>query len=214
MDGDHAAPIGRRAVPNPRSIHMSVRLLVVVFAVVCAPLAGRSADEDNPYKNAKVGDYASYKLSVKAGGMAFPGTITQTITAKSDKEVTVKTTGSMEIMGNKSEIPAQEQKVDLTKPYDPTNVAALGALPPGTDLKIEKGKEGKEKITLGGKEYDSTWTNFTLKGKAAEQGFNADVKMWTSKDMPLGFIKMVMTSEVAKMKIEMTMELTESGNKK
>jgi len=193
---------------------MPVRLLVAVLAVVCAPFAARSAEEDNPYKNAKVGDYANYKMSVKFGAMTIGGTITQSVTAKSDKEVTVKTTGALEIMGNKQEIPAQEQKVDLTKPYDPTNIAGLGQLPPGTDLKIEKGKEGKEKVKVGDKEYDSTWANFTLKGKAAEQGFNADVKMWMSKDMPLGMIKMVMNSEVAKMKMEMTMELTESGNKK
>ena len=35
-----------------------------------------------------------------------------------------------------------------------------------------------------------------------------------SKDLPLGMVKMEMNGDVAEMKMEMTMEMTESGNKK
>jgi hypothetical protein len=211
MDGDHAAPIGRRAVPNPRSIHMSVRLLVVVFAVVCAPLAGRSADEDNPYKNAKVGDYASYKISVKFAGSAFTGTTLQTVSAKSDKEATIKVTGSMEVNGMKMDIPEQEQKIKLDEPYDPSKISGL---PPGFKFNIEKGKEGKEKVKAANKEYDCTWTSYKLSANANGQDIKGDVKVWMSKDLPLAVVKLESTLDAAKMKIEMTMELTESGNKK
>ena len=192
---------------------MSVRLLVAAFAILCAPLAVRSADDENPFKNAKVGDYATYKMSVKFAGTSLGGTSTQSVTAKTDQEATVKTTGVFEFMGNKQEIPAQEQKIDLTKPFDPTKVGG-GGLPPGTDVKVEKGKEGKEKIKVGGKEYDCTWTTYKVTGKANEQAITADVKAWMSKDLPLGMVKMEMTADVAKMKMEMMMELTESGNKK
>ena len=51
------------------------------------------------------------------------------------------------------DIPGQEQKIDLTKPFDPTKGG--GVCRPGTDVKVEKGKEGKEKIKVNGKEYDS-----------------------------------------------------------
>jgi len=192
---------------------MTVRLFAAVLAVCCAPLAARAADEENPYKNTKVGDYATYKMSMKVANFTIAGTTTQSVTAKSEKEATVKTTGSFELMGNKQEIPEQEQKIDLTKPFDPTKVGG-GGLPPGVAVNVEKGKEGKEKIKVGGKEYDCTWTTYTVKGKANGQDITADVKAWMSKEMPLGMIKMEMTADVAKMKMEMTMELTESGNKK
>jgi hypothetical protein len=212
VDGDHAAPIGRRAVPSSEVNPMSVRLLAAAFAIICAPLAARSAEDENPFKNAKVGDYAIYKMSVKFAGTNLGGTSTQSVTAKTDKEATVKTTGVFEFMGNKQEIPATEEKIDLTKPFDPTKVG--GGLPPGTDVKVEKGKEGKEKVKVGGKEYDCTWTTYKVGGKANGQPFAADVKAWMSKDLPLGMVKMEMTADFSKMKMEMTMELSESGNKK
>jgi len=207
----------RRSVGGPSEtevIPMSLRLLAVMLAICCAPLASRAADQDNPYKNAKVGDYATYKMNMKVANFTIAGTTTQSVTAKSDKEATVKTTGSFELMGNKQDIPEQTQTIDLTKPFDPTKVGGGGGLPPGTDVKVEKGKEGKEKIKVNGKEYDCTWTAYTVKGKAGGQDLTADVKAWMSKDMPLGMVKMEMTADIAKMKMEMTMELSESGNKK
>jgi hypothetical protein len=193
---------------------MTVRLLAAALAVCCAPLAARAADEDNPYKNAKVGDYATYKMNMKVATFAIAGTTTQSVTAKSDKEATVKTTGSFEIMGMKQDIPEQTQTIDLTKPFDPTKVGGGGGLPPGTDVKVEKGKEGKEKVKVGGKEYECTWTAYTVKGKANGQEITADVKAWMSKDLPLGMVKMEMTADIAKMKMEMTMELEKAGNNK
>jgi hypothetical protein len=193
---------------------MTLRLFAAVLAIGCAPLALRAADEPNPYKNAKVGDFATYKMEMKVAGFAVSGTTTQSVTAKSDTKATVKTTGSFELNGTKMDIPEQTQDIDLTKPFDPTKVGGGGGLPPGTDVKVEKGKEGKEKIKVNGKEYDCTWTTYTVKGKAGGQEISADVKAWMSKDMPLGMVKMEMSADVMKMKMEMKMELSESGNKK
>ena len=193
---------------------MTIRLFTAILAIFCAPLVVRSADEDNPYKNAKVGDFATYKMSMKVAGFAVTGSTTQSVTAKSEKEATVKTTGAFELNGMKMDIPAQEQTIDLTKPFDPTKVGGGGGLPAGTDVKVETGKEGQDKIKVAGKEYDCTWTTYTVKGKAGGQEITADVKAWMSKDLPLGMVKMEMTADVAKMKMEMTMELEKSGNDK
>ena len=190
---------------------MTVRLLAAALTLCLAPLAARAQD-DNPYKNTKVGDYATYKLNMKVAGFAVAGTTTQTVSAKSEKEATIKVTGAFEVGGMKMDIPEQSQTVDLTKPYDPTKVG--GGFPAGTDVKVEKGKEGKEKIKVGGKEYDCTWTIYKVSGKAGEMAITADVKAWMSKELPLAMVKMEMTADVAKMKMEMTMELTETGNKK
>lgn len=192
---------------------MSVRLFAAALAICCAPMAASAADEDfNPYKNTKVGDYANYKMTMKVAGFAVSGNTTQKVTAKTDKEATVQVTGSIELNGMKMDIPEQSQTIDLTKPYDPTKVG--GGLPPGTDVKVVKGKEGKEKVKVGGKEYDCTWTTYTVKGNANGQDIVANVKAWMSKDVPLGMVKMEMNADVAKMKMEMSMEMTESGNKK
>lgn len=187
------------------------RSFVAVVAMVVAPVAARAADEENPYKNAKVGDYATYTMTTKIATIAINGTLTQTVTEKSDKEATVKVTGSIEFGGNKMDIPAQEQKIDLTKPFDPTKGANL---PGGAEAKIEKGKEGKEKIKVNGKEYDATWTTYKVKAKVMNQEVDADIKAWTAKDVPTGMIKMTMSADIAGQKMEMTMELKETGSKK
>lgn len=161
--------------------------------------------EENPYKKAKVGDYATYTMTTKVAGMSLEGTITQTVSAKSDKEATLKVTGSV----NGMEIPAQEQKIDLTKPFDPTT----SGLPPGTEAKMEKLKDGKEKIKAAGKEYETTWETWKVKAKANGQEIEAEGKTWTTKDLPLYMIKLEMTMEVAGMKIEIEMELKEHGHK-
>lgn len=152
--------------------------LLAAFALCAAPAAApaqekKPADDDNPYKDVKVGDFATYKVSLKAGQLAMTGTTTQTVTARTDKEVTVELTANV----SGTDIPPVKQVIDLTKPYDPTKVA--GGLPPGTEATAEKLKDGKEKIKVGGKEYDATWTAYKVKASTGGQKFDADVKMWT-----------------------------------
>jgi hypothetical protein len=186
---------------------MSARLLAAALAATLLPLAGRAADAENPYKNAKVGDFAAYAMTMKVADQNLTGTITSTVTAKTEKEVTIKVVGKV----NGMDIPTQEQKIDLTKPFDP---AKMSNLPGGADVKTEKLKEGKEKVEVAGKKYDCDWTTYKVKGKAGGFDIDADVKVWMSKAIPSGMAKMEMTTAVAGMKMEMTMELSETGNKK
>ena len=155
---------------------MSTRLIAAALAVCLAPLAARAADDDNPYKNVKVGDFATYKMETKVANFTITGDITQTVTAKTEKEATVKATGKLNINGMMMDIPAAEQKIDLTKPYDPTKIGGAGALPPGVDVAVEKGKEGKEKVKVAGKEYDATWTDYTVKAKVSTRVWSSKVK--------------------------------------
>ena len=183
---------------------MRTRFIPVLMVLAAAPMAF-AADEENPYKKTKIGDYATYKMTTKVAGMNLEGTITQKVTAKSDKEVTLSVTGNV----NGTDIPAQEQKIDLTKPYDPTKTT----LPPGTEAKVEKLKDGKEKVKVGGKEYNTTWETYKVKAKANGMEIESDVKVWMSKDLTLLMVKMEMTAETGGMKVEVAMELTESGSK-
>ena len=122
---------------------MKLHLLASAFVLVLAPVAAHAADDENPYKNAKVGDFANYKLTISVAGQNVEGAITQTVTAKSDKEVTLKVTG-----------------------------------------------------------------------KANGLAIDSDMKVWLSKDIPGVLAKMETTMSVAGMKMEMKMELTETGNSK
>lgn len=186
---------------------MTVRLLAPALLAGLIACTARAAD-DNPYKNAKVGDSVTYKLAVKVAGQTLEGATTQTVTAKTDKEATVEVSGKMAGM----DIPKQTQKIDLTKPYDPTSAANL---PQGADAKIEKLKDGKEAVTVGGKEYkDAEWATYKMKGKAMGIDIDADFKVWTSKSVPLGMLKMEMNSMVVGQKMEMTMEMEKAASKK
>ena len=189
---------------------MSFRTMIVAMSLCFAPVTLFAADNEDfhPYKNVKVGDFATYKINVKVGqSLNVTGTSTQSVTAKSDKEATIKVSGSV----NGSDIPTQTQTIDLTKPYDPTKV---GALPPGFEGSVKKLKDGKEKVKLGTKEYDTNWQTFEVTAKAGGMDIKANVKVWMSKDITLGVVKMEMTADVAAQKMEMTMETMETGNKK
>lgn len=180
-------------------------LLSAVLLVSLAPLAS-AEDMENPFKKAKVGDWTEYKMTTAAMGVNIDGTVKMTVTAKDEKEATLEVTGKVKFMGNETPIPVQKQKIDLTKAYDPTNAANV---PKGTDAKVEKDGEGKEKIKVGGKEYDTTWTKMKVKTKVANMDFDSDVKVWVSKDVPLsGMVKMEVKSKQA----DVTMELSGSGN--
>jgi hypothetical protein len=183
---------------------MRIRSLPVLLILAAAPFAF-AADEENPYKKTKVGDFATYKMTTKVAGMNLEGTITQKVSAKNDKEVTLSVTGSV----NGMEIPAQEQKIDLTKPYDPTKAS----LPPGAEATVEKLKDGKEKIKVGGKEYETKWESFKVKAKVNGMEIESEVKAWMSKELHLLMVKLQMTAEAGGMKIEVEMELSESGSK-
>src|SRR5262245_57824374 len=62
------------AVPTYEGSLMKARLFAAVLAIAVAPFVARAADEENPYKKAKVGDFATYKMTTKAMGFNVEGT--------------------------------------------------------------------------------------------------------------------------------------------
>jgi len=182
--------------------------LVVVVSLAPTARCADTKEQENPFKNAKVGDWAEYNMVMMVGPLELKGKSKMVVTAKDDKEVTLKTTSTI----NGMETPAQEAKIDLTKPYDPTQTTGI---PGAKDLKVEKKGEGEEKVKVGDKEYKTQWTKMKVTGKAQKQDIDADMKYWTSKDVPLsGMVKMESTSKIGGMEIKMTMELIETGSKK
>jgi hypothetical protein len=186
---------------------MKARLFAAVLAIAVAPFVARAADEENPYKKAKVGDFATYKMTTKAMGFNAEATVTQTVVENDGKEVTIETTGKF--MGMDINVP--KQKIDLSKPFDPTK--ATGPMPAGAQAQVEKLKEGKEKLKVGSKEYETKWETYKVKMKAAGMDFESDMKVWQAKDLTIPVVKVEVTTEVAGQKMEMQMEMTEIGTK-
>lgn len=191
---------------------MSLRKIMTALLMLVLPIVARGAENEdfNPYKNSKVGDSATYKINTKVAGNSIPGTITQTVTAKNEKDLTLKVLSSVSGM----EIAGPPQTVDLTKPYDPTK-----GLPPGFEGTVKKNKDGKEKVKVLGKDYDANWTSYDVEGKIGGMDIKATIKVWFSKEVILGVARVEMTAELKSpnmevTKLEMTMEPTEIGTKK
>jgi hypothetical protein len=175
------------------------RMAFVACVLALAPIAARA--EENPYKSAKKGDWVAYNMSVSAMGFDLKGAITQKVIEKDDKSLTLEVTGKI----NDMDIPAQKQTIDLTKPFNPLGAANF---PAGANSKVEKKESGKEKVKVGDKEYDCEWTSYKVSADAGGMKIEADVKTWSSKDVPLaGMVKMEMKS----MQANVTMVMEKAG---
>jgi hypothetical protein len=148
------------------------------FALIGLPIVARAAENDNPFKNVKVGDWVKFTMTMEIGDIKLAGEFRKTVTAKSDKEVTIRT--NMRLNGAES-IPSEE-KIDLTKPYDPIRLLGLK----DTDAKIEKVDEAKEKVKIGTKEFDCTLIKSKTKSNSGGKEYTTENRLWTSKDAPLG----------------------------
>ncbi len=190
-------------------------VLALAVAMLGIPSLFAKDEEENPFKKAKVGDYATYKMEGKVGvgGMNFEisGTVTQTVIEKDDKKAVIEI--ETDIPGLPVKPPKQKQEIDLTKPFDPSKLSGGAQIPGGGELKLEKGKSGKEKVKVGGKEYETNWETVTGKTKLPDPigEIEMNIKTWTSKDVGLGgMVKMEMKSNL----MDMVMELKETGSKK
>jgi hypothetical protein len=188
---------------------MKIRLLAAL--ALAAGAVSLAAQEPNPYAKAKVGDFATYKTSTKLAGIAVDGTLTQQVTAANDKEVTIAVTGKV----SGQELPGPvEYKIDLTKPFDPTQ--ASGPLPPGTEMQVEKVKQDKErleKVKVGDKTYDARVDVYKTKIKAGGMDFESRITAWVVKDLPVPMAKMELAADVDMQRLEVSMDLLETGNK-
>jgi len=171
-----------------------------------SPGSPKNATVENPYINAKIGDWASYKITTttttkfKVTGPE-SSTSKTTVIARTDKELTTKTVVTETLNGKESVVREFETKIDLT-----------GA--PADLKRWSGGKLEKEKITVGGKEFDCTRSKLSEKGKVYNFDTRSDEVIWFSKLAPLGgLVKSVSKSYIADTVAEHTLELTASGSK-
>lgn len=181
-----------------------MRTLSLYFSALFCLLAANAmqAGEGNALKDAKVGDWVEHKFNVNTGGRAFEMTMKQTITAKDDASVTIKSEMKMEGKA----LPPSEFKVDLTKDFNPTSPRGTG--------KYEIAEQGDEKLSVGGKDLKCHWMsiNGTIEGQAGVPT-KFEGKIWICPDVPLGgLVKLDGKSQVTEGGFhEMKKELTGSG---
>jgi len=172
---------------------------LAVLAVAFLPANVRAADE-NPFKKAVVGDWVGYKNTTKMQGADMASEMKQTVTAKTEKTITLK----IEVIMNGAAVSTTETVIELDKPYDPT------ATTPNS--KVEKLGEGEESITVGGKTYATKWVKMKITMDNAGTKMESESKAWTSPDVPLGGL--VKSETVIKsMNMTTVMEMTGAGKK-
>jgi hypothetical protein len=164
--------------------------VAIVVCLASFPVVGQDKKSDHPLKNAKVGDFAVYKVTLIADDKKIEAIVKEQVIIKSDSEVTLKLTTTE--MGKPRE--PETQKVDITKPYNPLTVM-------GRAHTFEKTGDGKEKLKIGDKSYDCNW----ITGKQVN---DTKVKVWCSKSVPVRGIVKVDFQGI------FIVELTDSGNTK
>lgn len=149
--------------------------------------------ENNPFRKAKVGDYAAYLLTVKSHSSPLANKETETVLMETPFKHSV-------VEGNANAVTLQvpgergafrEINVELTKPYDLIGMVAQfgrdAAILESAPSTFENSGSGKETIKIGAKTYECDW--FQVKTNNEDDEWL--IKMWFCKSVPLtGLVKM------------------------
>lgn len=174
------------------------------------PIVAPAAD-DHPFKKATVGDFVEYKMTQDSIGENIDGKVTLEVIARTETTARLKTT--VRLFGRDTGAPDIE--IDLAKPFDPT----VAILPSGAAGRFDKVDSGKEKLKVGGSEYETSWIKMKLTTKRGNLDVEETAKYWTSRSVPLGGLVRMEASRLVKRaattvaESKVTLELTGSGHK-
>ena len=182
-----------------------VALASVALRAAPVPVGAKPVPEVHPLKDARVGDYATYNMTFRIKDQFIYGSMSQTITAKTDKDITIET--ALSINGTPTSSSCSKHKIDFAKPFEPMGQHSA----PEVGTRFAKGKTGTEKLDLAGKEYEADWASYRVTRKNHIREYEQALTIWRSKTLPGFYFKLevnCLDGQVA------TYELTESGRKK
>jgi hypothetical protein len=209
---------------------MKMQLLYALAVIFFASVTARAEEKgETPLHKAKVGDFLVYKVTSKSGeeSLTYEGTARHVLTAKTDKQARLEITrnlGAKSAMTFKFGLQLSEANDALY--FSLFRPASLGLeLKEGDEVTENLGKkigEGKEKVSLGDKNYDCTWLTFRKGSESRHQKVESEIKVWLCPTVPLtGIVKMeVKDARSSKgnpskgTKLSTVIELMESGNQK
>lgn len=184
-----------------------VALAPVALRAAPVPAGAKPVAEVHPLKEAKVGDFATYNMMIRIKDQFIYGSMSQTVTARTEKDVTIES--AVSINGMPCSSSCSKHKIDFTKPFEPT--AQLGVPEIGT--KFERGKTGTENLEIAGKEHDAAWTSYRFTRKNDVREYEQEIKIWSAKSLPGYLVKIEITC-LDGSNMATTLELTETGRKK
>lgn len=150
--------------------------LLLLTLVASQPAAG-----ENPFRDAKVGDWVEYRTDIKLPtGQQMATSMKQTVTAKSPKEVTLK----IEMKAGGRAMPGQTVKLPLDKPFDPGSMMGPPGMKPPTDAKFEE--QGEETLTIAKKKLNCKCMKVKNKAEVGGQKIETEARIWICPDVPLG----------------------------
>jgi hypothetical protein len=154
---------------------MSRTRLLLAMCLVAVSIFNVNAEEENPFKNAKVGDWTAYKVANQMAGMVMDLEMKSTVIKKTDTEATVEVVTKLNTQEFKS-----QYTVKLDEKYDPRSTGLK-------DVTMTETGKGEETLTIAGKELKTKWTSYELTGKADNgQAIKSKGKAWVSTEIPLG----------------------------
>ena len=203
---------------------MKKLVLLTLVAIFATPVV--FADEQalaaipNPLQNAKVGDYAKYRLNVSMMGQNFGNSVMKVkVVALTETEATVLTT--IELMGKK-----QTQKNTVPRTGTLLDNLKLGLMQgkmagQNVNIDISKIDSADEKISHAGKDYDCKKVEIHANIAQEMMGNQIQAKtiaiQWFSETVPVnGIVRMEMNTKVdmqgQQMEQKVTFELDSCGN--
>jgi len=170
----------------------------LVLALSCALLSHaeeKEKEKPHPYKTAKVGDWITFKVTATAEN-GRKTIVSYTLKATEVNEFAVKM--SIDEKNEERSMPPGEIDVELNKPH---HWGKMGG------SYYQKKSEAQEKITVGGKTYDCTRTDYVITSDVPEPEGMTE-KVWVCKDVALD---QIVKSELTIGKKTIIRELVDSG---
>ena len=179
-----------------------IRFAVVAAAVAFAASARADDKVENPeFKNwskFKAGTSVTLKMTTEAGGQTFGATTTNKLIEVKDDKLVMESEMTSTFMGKDNKLPAQKRDIVKTLDKAPTGVDPKTGKPDGTT------EEGKEKVKIGGTEYECKWYKFKSKQKLPTGEEEVEGQIWMSDDVPGMVVKMTTKMKSGGMSMEAT----------
>ena len=185
-----------------------MRTLLMWVTVLALAGVGRATAGETPFADVAIGDWARYTLNASLENLSLRGQMVMTAAGKSSARLSLRQDVAIDASNGGRNRESQWAEVDLTREFDPLSLFG-NSFPPG--FKLDMTETGRETVATadGRMEFD---TEFVTYGVAISP-MTGSLKIWTSEDLPLRWVKFDLVLEFnANKKVSMQMLLAAFGD--